>query len=572
MTSEGESRASDLLAGDLNDTEEHRRAIYALFESGESRFDGQVFVGVSSTGVYCRPVCRVRMPKFENCAFFRTAAEAERAGYRPCMLCRPELAPGVAAVDARASLARRAAALLRERCSTGEGVETLAGRLGYTDRHLRRAFEDEFGVSPVQYLQTCRLLLAKSLLTDTRLPVSEVARASGFGSVRRFNRVFRDRYRLTPTQLRKRRLPAESGEGVSFYLAYRKPYEFERLLGFFRARQLEGVELIDADSYTRAVRIEGAQPLAVAGAGAASMANGRDHGGTRDAERATADPHDMAADAHAVLRSSRRARSSGDSAGSLVGWVRVTDDPEHSRLAVRMSESLVPAISQVAARLRRQFDTDCDPKAVYDGVRSLDDIVPGAAVPGTRVPGAFDPFEISVRAVLGQQISVQAANKLAARIAEAYGTPVDFGEDVARGASVGDADRTCGLRFLFPTARDFLAMSPIEDALGQLGVIKARSRTIRELARLFTDGELDFGPGADISQQMERLLAVKGIGPWSANYIAMRALGYTDAFLEKDAGIKHALPDLSPDERLAAAEAWRPWRAYANLCLWNSLG
>lgn len=496
--------AAGVLADDLNDSEEHRRTVYALFKASDARFDGRVFVGVSSTGVYCRPVCRARMPKFENCTFYHSAAEAEAAGFRPCLLCRPELAPGMSSVDARASLARRAAELLRERCSGGESVEQLAGKLGYTDRHLRRVFEGEFGVTPVQYLQTCRLLLAKSLLTDTCLPIGDVAMAAGFGSVRRFNHLFKERYRLTPTQLRKKK-PAGSGRGIVLHLAYRPPYGFDKLLAFFRARQLDGVEVVDGNSYTRAVRFENA-----------------------------------AADG-----------------GDIVGWVRVADEPEKGRLSVRMSETLLPVVSQVAARVRRQFDTDCDPAAVHEGICSLGELVPGAAVMGTRVPGAFDPFEIAVRAVLGQQISVRAANKLAARIAAAYGTPVSMGVE--------------GLRFFFPTARGFLALDPIEDALGALGVIKTRSRTIREVARLVVEGELDLGPGADVARQMETLLSVRGIGPWSANYIAMRALGYTDAFLEKDAGVKHALPDLTPDERLAVAERWRPWRSYANLCLWNSL-
>ena len=497
-----EQGVPDLLEGDLNDTEEHRRAIYALFKAGDARFDGRVFVGVSSTGIYCRTVCHVHMPKFENCTFFHSAAQAEAAGFRPCMVCRPELAPGYADVDARDNLARRAATFLREQCSTGASVEELSSKLGYTSRHVRRVFEERYGVTPVQYLQTCRLLLAKSLLTDTRVPVAQVASAAGFSSVRRFNHLFKERYKLTPTQLRKKKLPP-CADGIGFYLAYRKPYEFARLLAFFRARQLEGVEAIDDCSYARTVRLAGA-----------------------DGE-------------------------------TLVGWVRVEDDAAHSRLAVHMSESLLPAISQVAARLRHQFDTDCDPQAVCAGIATLDALVPGAVVCGTRVPGAFDSFEIAVRAVLGQQISVVAANKLAARIAATYGTPVDFGIE--------------GLNFLFPTAQEFLDMDPIEDALGQLGVIKARSRTIRELARLVMRGELDLSTTADVAEQMSALLSVKGIGPWSANYIAMRALGYTDAFLEKDAGIKHALPDLTPQQRLEAAESWRPWRAYANLCLWNSL-
>ena len=498
--------STSMFEGDFNDTEAHRRAVYALFKANDARCDGRVFVGVSSTGVYCRPVCRVRMPKFENCSFFHSAAEAEAAGFRPCMLCRPELAPGASNADARASLARRAAALLRERCSSGEGVEQLAAKLGYTDRHLRRVFEDELGVTPVQYLQTCRLLLAKSLLTDTRIPVAQVASAAGFGSVRRFNHLFKERYRLTPTQLRRNKSHAFDADGIVVHLAYRPPYGFARLLDFFRARQLEGVEAVDDSSYARTVRLEGA----------------------------------------------------AEAGGDVVGWVRVENEPEKSRLSVRISESLLPAVSQVAAYVRRQFDTDCDPMAVYEGIRTVDELVPGAAVCGTRVPGAFDSFETAVRAVLGQQISVQAANKLAARIAETYGTPVDSGVE--------------GLRRLFPTPRDFLALDPIEDALGELGVIKTRSRVIRELARLVVEGTLDLVPGADIERQMETLLSIKGIGPWSANYIAMRTLGYTDAFLETDAGVKHALPDLTPEQRLAAAERWRPWRAYANLCLWNSLG
>lgn len=189
---------------DLNTSEKRRRALYKVFESGDTRFDGQVFVGVSSTGIYCRTVCKAKMPKYENCTFFRTAAEAEAAGFRPCMTCRPELAPGLSLVDARSNLARRAARMLQARCASSMSIESVAAKLGYTGRHLRRAFEAEYGVTPAQYLRTCRLLLAKSLLTDTDLPVSRVAKSSGFGSVRRFNDAFKEHYRLTPSDLRKK--------------------------------------------------------------------------------------------------------------------------------------------------------------------------------------------------------------------------------------------------------------------------------------------------------------------------------------------------------------------------------
>lgn len=490
--------------GDLNASEDARRPLYAAFAAGDVRFDGQIFMGVTSTGIYCRPVCSARLPKFENCRFFRTPAEAEAAGFRPCLTCRPEAAPGLAPVDARASLARRAADLLREECASRDGLSRLAARLGYTDRHLRRAFEEEYHVTPTQYLQTCRLLTAKSLLTDSGLSVSQVARAAGFGSVRRFNQLFRERYHLTPTDLRKRRGAAPAmTETVTVRLGYRPPYRFDKLLEFFRVRALEGVERVDGKAYARTVRI--------------------------------------------ILPSGKEAR----------GWIRVTDDAARQALVVTISESLIECVPQVCARIRRQFDLDSDPQAVYEGIRSLDEIVPGAAVPGTRVPGCFDSFETACRAVLGQQVTVAAASRFAARIVAAYGAPVDTGEE--------------GLTRAFPLPAEVLALEDAESALGALGVIKSRTRTIVEIARLIEAGELLLGPGAVVEEQVHRLLAIRGIGPWSANYLAMRTLSHPDAFMETDSGVAHALPDLSPRERAALAERWRPWRSYANLCLWNSL-
>ncbi len=483
--------------------ENEKQALYAAFASHDARFDGQVFVGVSSTGIYCRPVCRAKMPKYENCSFFTTAAEAETAGFRPCLICRPETAPGASSTDAAASLSRRAAELIRESCTDPQSMELLAARLGYTDRHLRRAFEAEYAVTPSQYLQTCRLHLAKALLTDSGLPISAIAAASGFGSVRRFNDAFKKRYSMTPSSLRKqsKEHPATSN-GVTFRLGYRPPYRFDDLLGFFRARRIEGVEYVDDERYERVVRIE---------------AGGEEHR----------------------------------------GWVSVEDDEARSALVVTMSESLLPATSQVLARIRRQFDTDSDPEIIHRAIASLDDVAPGAAKPGTRVPGCFDPFETAVRAILGQQVTVAFANTLAARIAQRFGTVVG-------------SDRS-GLTHGFPTARDILAIPSVEDAFGELGVIRSRSRVIALIARGVDSGELDLSAGAVVANQIERLLSYKGIGPWTANYMAMRIFGHPDIFLEGDAGIKHALPGLDAKERLALAERWRPWRSYANLCLWNSL-
>lgn len=489
---------------DLNQPEERKRALYAAFSSRDTRFDGQVFVGVSSTGIYCRTVCTAHLPKFENCTFFHTAAQAESAGYRPCMTCHPEAAPGLSNVDARASLARRAASLLREECASGSGVEALAAKLGYTGRHLRRAFVDEYGTTPAQYVRTCRLLLAKSLLTDSDLPVSQVSQASGFGSVRRFNDAFKRHYHLTPTDVRKRKRGQGSiTDGVTVKLGYRPPYRFDDLLAFFRARALEGVELVDDVSYSRVVRLSDA-------------------------------------DGHTVC-----------------GWARVQDLASRNALGITVSESLLPCMPQVIARLRRQFDVDCDPQAVQEGISSLVKEVPGAVVEGVRLPGCFDPFEIACRAILGQQVSVKAANKLAARIVSTWGARVESGVD--------------GLTGSFPTPVDILALDDVEGALGKLGVVKSRSRAIAEIARLIVSGELDLGAGAVVSEQMERLLAVKGIGPWTANYIAMRAMSHPDAFLETDAGVAHALPDLAPKERLELAERWRPWRSYAVISMWNAL-
>ena len=243
--------------------------------------------------------------------------------------------------------------------------------------------------------------------------------------------------------------------------------------------------------------------------------------------------------------------------GFAGGWLRVEDDSKRNRLVVTMSESLAPCVPQVVSRVRRMFDVDCDPQAIARSLAPLENAVPGSVREGTRLPGCFDPFETACRAVLGQQVSVAAANKLAARIVERFGALVETGIE--------------GMAHVFPTPAEILALNPIEDALGELGVIKTRSRVIAEIARMLESGELDFGPGALVDEQVGKLLSIKGIGPWTASYIAMRAMGHPDAFLESDAGVAHALPDMTPKQRLEAAEAWHPWRSYAVIGLWNSL-
>ena len=480
-------------------------SLYAAFKAKDARFDGRFFVGISTTRIYCRPVCRARQPKAESCTFYPTAAQAERAGYRPCMLCRPELAPGVAITDASASLARRAARILEESCGNGQSLSELAGQLGCTGRHLRRVFTAEYSVTPVEYLQTCRLLLAKSLLTDTDLSVLDVVMAAGFGSLRRFNDLFKSRYSLSPTALRKRR-PEEARQsgGITLALGYRPPYLFEELLRFLAGRAIAGVEMINDGEYSRAVRLQNAEGK------------------------------------------------------YFRGWLRVGHRPAKNVLTVTVSETLLPVLPQVLSRVRRLFDLYCDPEAVYETLAPMNGIRPGLCVLGTRVPGAFDAFETSVRAILGQQITVKAASTLAARLVEAYGTPVEAG--------------TPGLTHVFPTPADILALEePIEDCLGPLGIIAARARTIRELARAFTGADIDLNVSARPEEEIKKLLAIPGIGNWTAQYIAMRAMQWPDAFLETDAGIKKALAPHTPKELLKMAEAWRPWRSYATVNLWNTL-
>ncbi|MEG6522040.1 AlkA N-terminal domain-containing protein [Desulfotomaculum sp. 1211_IL3151] len=479
--------------------------LYAAFKAKDARFDGRFFVGISSTGIYCRPVCRARQPKAENCTFYRTAAEAEQAGYRPCLLCRPELAPGTSITDATANLVYRAARMLEKNCGSGQNLEEIAGRLGCTDRHLRRVFTAEYHVSPVQYLQTCRLLLAKNLLTDTDLSVLEVAMAAGFGSLRRFNDLFKKQYKLSPTALRKHTSEEKKpNDNITLALGYRPPYPWEEMLNFLAGRAIAGIEVVKNGEYMRTVHWE-------------------------------------------------------NPAGKHVyGWVRVGHVPKKNALSVTVSETLLPVLPQVLARIRHLFDLYCDPEAVYETLRVMNDIRPGLCVLGTRVPGCFNPFEMAVRAVLGQQITVKAATTLAARIVETYGTPIQTGMK--------------GLSHIFPLPEAVFALDgSIENHFGVLGVTAARSNTIYELARAFVQGEIDFDLCAQPEEEMKKLMAIRGIGSWTAQYIAMRAMEWPDAFLETDAGVKKALQPYTAKELLKIAEAWRPWRSYATVNLWNTL-
>lgn len=471
-----------------------RDACYKALVARDARFDGRFFVGVSSTGIYCRPVCTVRRPRHENCRFYPSAAAAEREGYRPCLRCRPELAPGHANVDAASRLARAAADRIEEGALTDSNLQALAAGLGATDRHLRRVFAVEFGVTPVEYAQTQRLLLAKRLLTDTSLPVTEVAMAAGFGSLRRFNALFRQRYRLQPRALRKTPEAAVRDELV-FELAYRPPYAWKNHLAFLAPRTVAGVETLAGGRYARTV---------------------------------------------VIARGEKPYR----------GWITVAHRVRRRTLCVTLSASLAHAVPETLGRIKRLFDLGCRPDEIERHLGPL-----AAGVPGLRVPGAFDGFEMAVRAVLGQQITVAAARTLAGRLAESFGEPLP--------TPLPALDRT------FPgPAR--LAQAGL-DELGRLGVIRSRARAIRALAEACASGELELAPGANVDATMAALRALPGIGEWTVQYVAMRALAWPDAFPHTDYGITKALDESSPRRVLEIAERWRPWRAYAAMHLWNSL-
>lgn len=492
---------SALAASDGLDPLQCHRALQAR----DARFDGRFFIAVKSTRIYCRPVCRVRIPKPANCRFFRHAAQCEQAGYRPCLRCRPELAPLAerwSIQDAGAVLAAAAARRLDETDGWTEApsVAALAARMGVSDRHLRRLFEAHFGVSPLQYLQTRRLHAAKQLLTDTRLPIGEVASASGFGSLRRFNAAFMAHYRMTPTRLRRER--ALDGPGSTVRLGYRPPYDIEAMLGFLERRCITGLEAIDGAGgkrrYLRTLRIE----------------------------------------------SGGRLRQ---------GWIEVSFEPERNRLALRIDDGLRDVLPAVIRRVRSAFDLDADPSAI-DAVLAAD--FPGGA--GLRVPGTVDGFELAVRAILGQQVTVAAARTIAGRLVERFGDPI--------------ATPHPGLDRLFPTPARLAHAQP--DALGELGIVRQRHAAIIALARAVDSGELPLTPAEDPAMTMARLRDLPGIGDWTAQYIAMRALHWPDAFPAGDIALQRALGLPKSPSAAAAAErasqAWQPWRSYAVLRAWQA--
>ncbi len=475
------------------------QAAYRAVQAHDARFDGRLFVGVTSTGIYCRPVCRVRTPMQRNCRFFANAPSAEAAGFRPCLRCRPELAPGLSLVDSPQVLAAMAARLIDEAARAGDDLylPDVAARLGVTDRHLRRIFAAMHGVSPIDYLTTQRLLLAKRLLTDTPLPVTEVALASGYSSLRRFNDAFATRYRMSPTALRRERGFTPRGALV-LRLAYRPPFDIDGLLRFFAQRQVAGVESVDvaAGSLKRT--------LAVA------------HRGQ-----------------------------------TLRGWLAGRFVAQRHEFELQVAATLMPALGSVLERVRQGLDLDADPAPIDAAMTAL----PGPRVAGLRVPNGIDGFEAAVRVILGQQVTVAAARTLAARLVERFGVPITTPHDA--------------LTRCFPDAVTLAAANA--EAIGRLGIVRQRVGALQALAREVAAGRIVLHRGAPLAPTLDALRALPGVGEWTVQLIAMRALAWPDAFPATDIGVMNALGTRDAKAVDARSQAWRPWRSYAVMKLWQSL-
>ena len=488
--------------------------------SRDARFDGRFFIGVVTTRIYCRPVCPVQPPQATNVRFYGSAAAAERAGFRPCLRCRPETAPGSPAWGGSPAVVRRALRLIDDGALDGSGTDELAGRLGVGARHLRRLFDRHVGASPVQVASTCRLHRAKQLIDATDLPFAALAQAAGFGSVRRFNDVLQRVYGRTPRELRRRRRRKPEGAGpfggaLRLRLYYRAPYDATALLGFLAPRAVPGVEVVDVPegTYRRAFRVTGRDPE---NCGQPESQPGRDVASGIVHVEARGDGHLDAEVCHPNAR----------------------------------------ALLDVAGRLRRLFDLDADPLSFgphLSGAHGLAERI--ETLPGIRVPGAWDGFEAAVRAVLGQQVTVKGATTLIGRLVDALGE------------ALPDHLRGRGLARTFPSPGAVAGFD-----LRTIGVPAGRAAAVRGLAEAVSAGELDLDAAADPDTTRAHLIAIRGIGPWTAEYISMRVLRDPDAFPVGDLGLRKAVArdvPISPRELEAMAEAWRPWRAYAAMLLWQ---
>ena len=485
---------------------------YRALTSRDTRFDGVFFTGVSTTGIYCRPICGVKTPRLSSCTFYTSAASAEAAGFRPCLRCRPELAPYALQQNlAHAIWQKIAAGVLNE-----QSVEELAQHIGLSSRQLRRVLIQEFGVGPIEIAQTQRLLFAKKLLQETTMPMSALAFAAGFGSVRRFNALFEERYKLTPISIRKNKTSSvklssiHTEEGICLRLSYRPPYAWKACLDYLHGRAMPSLEMVDlhTESYQRAVHIAG-----------------------------------------------------------YSGWFQVQHADQPAQLVVRISHHLSPVLMPVLAQIRAQFDVEANPAVIAS---HLNQHALFAAqiqkTPGLRVPGSFSLFELAIRAVLGQQVSVAGATTISGRLVRTFGTPC--------------VTPWPEIDYQFPTP-DTLARIPITD-IAKLGMPQTRAATVQHIATFAAAGELEKLIGAPLEHVLKTLKSLPGIGEWTAQYIAMRGFRFPNAFPAGDLGLQKAVsnngnnnhhdkPRCTEKQLLEQSLAWSPWRSYAALLLWQSL-
>lgn len=468
----------------------------------DARFDGLFFTGVLTTGIYCRPICPAPAPKPANIIYFNTAAAAAEAGLRPCMRCRPEASPGTPAWSGTSATVSRAMLLIRQGALNDSSVEDLALKLGVGGRHLRRLFNTHVGASPKALATTQKILFAKKLLNETRLPITRIAFAAGFGSIRRFNAAFNKLYGKTPSAFRYPSKGSHTGGEALFNcdmtLNYRPPFDWQKMLGFFKSRAIPGVETVENDVYHRTIRIN-------------------------------------------------------ETTGTIS--VSHADAGNALKLTTALSDSC--DLMFIVERVRRMFDLDANMAAIHN-VFSEDPLLIKTVQsrPGIRLPGAWDPFEVAVRAVVGQQISVKGARTVIGRIAAKAGTPFE-------------PNHRPELTHIFPTARQLA-----ECELGRIGMPGKRVVTLKTLSQAVVGDPQTLFVKTSLVEFIKELTRIPGIGDWTAQYIAMRALGEPDAFPAADLGIMKALQQgpkrPTPKQVLARAENWRPWRAYAVIYLWHA--
>ncbi len=465
---------------------------YRAVKSRDHRFDGRFFTGVKTTGIYCRPVCPAVTPLLKNVDFYPCAAAAENAGFRPCKRCRPETSPGTPAWQGTSATVSRALRYISEGALDDGNVDDLALRLGVGSRHLTRLFEDHLGATPIAVAQTRRVHFARNLIEQTSLSMARIALASGFGSVKRFNVLVKQVFSATPTQLRQRAKTILAPENTLVYrLAYRSPFDWPSLISFLAGRAIPGVEHVTPEAYRRTISVNGA-----------------------------------------------------------VGILEVTPVAGRDHLLMQASIPSLDGVIGLVSRVRRMFDCGADPEVIAGHL--ADDPLLAPLVKrwsGLRLPTAWDPFEMTVRAILGQQISVKGATTIAGRLVERLGTPLDSPRD--------------GLTHIFPSPGVLAAGD-----LAGLGLTTRRVETVKTFAAAVADGQLVLDAPLGVEDFVSRMIALPGIGPWTAQYVAMRALGEPDGFPTSDLGLKHASPGV---DLAARSENWRPWRSYAALHLWASL-